>query len=88
MQSTSIFKGMGVIFNIHQCYGFKLLSVATATATADANASTVNKIWFSKEKWQWRAENTRDSLAAKIAYCHRAGGCFLTVSGSPLPFLF
>ena len=53
-----------------------------AIATVDSAAITTNSInnGSLKEKRQRWAENTRGSMAAVNYFCHRAGGCFPSVS--------
>ena len=65
---------------------------ANATVDATTTASAANKTWIVKRKVtvvsrkHWR--KTRGSLTALNENCHRAGGCFSSVSGSQLSCYF
>ncbi len=62
------------------------MSSATTTAYATNTASAANKTWIFKKI---ATGNTREKLEAAVNdYCHGAGGCFPSASGSPLLFFF
>ncbi len=62
---------------------FKSFSGLTATASATATTSATNKTWIFKSSFRNALENTRESLALLSDCCHRASGCFPSVSKTP-----
>ena len=64
--------------NFHLSWIFKSMSATTADATASAANKTRTFAW--EKKWQWRAGNTRGSLAVVNDYCHHAVGCLQSFS--------